>query len=173
MTENEIINKTNKRPLGISIIAFLNILKGIIGLMVLLYLSTFDEQVGDKFDITIEYFDRFMYLVIGIGLSLGKRWAWWIFSLLLTFSIFYNIFSFIISNDILVKSGVSSDEITKYFYKLGASTIFQLILLVYVYQKIVFKFFNFEVSSLKRKLTIVIGINIILIIIVILNEVIG
>jgi hypothetical protein len=170
MTADEIKNTPKKRPFGISIIALLNILKGMIGLMILLYASTFDEQGGDKLDVVMEYFERFVYLIIGIGISLGKRWAWWIFVFLLAFNVFHNVFTFLTSEDILVKAGLTSNEITKYFYKLGAATLFQTILIVYLFQKNVFNFFKFEYTTLKKKLALVFGINIILVTVIILIE---
>jgi hypothetical protein len=170
MTQNKIKDTTNKRPFGISLIAFLNIMKGMIGLAVLIYSSTFDEHTGDNFDIAFEYIERLLYLTIGIGLTLGKRWAWWIITYLFAISVFYNIYSLFIAKDILIEGGVSSGEITKYYYKLGASIIFQSILFIYLYQRNVFKFFKLDYSTIKKKLTTIIGFSIALIILIIVIE---
>jgi hypothetical protein len=170
MSINEIKNNAYKRPLGISIIALLNILKGMIGLITLFFLPGYVEQNIDNIEMVMEYAEWFMYLIIGIGISLGKRWAWWILVFSLTLSLFYNLFSLVIAKDILLEAGLSSSEITKYFYKLGASIIFQTILLVYLYQKSVFRFYAFNYSTIKKKLAIVFSINILLITFIIFNQ---
>ncbi len=71
MTIEERKSELKERPLGISIITFLYIMKGFIGLLVLLLIPSKETQ--NSIEIGMEYAERLVYFVIGIGLLLGKN----------------------------------------------------------------------------------------------------
>ena len=149
-----------KRPIGISIVAFLYIFIGMISLITEFFVSTYHS---DMIDMVINHMEWITLLLMGIGLTLEKRWAWWLTVFLLTFSVFYNLYALIDFKSILLNARISQSDSTKYFYKTLATTVFQSLIILYLFQRNVFEYFRFEYVTKYRKLKILLGINLLII----------
>ena len=120
-----------KRPAGISIIAFIYTLVSCVGLI-------------SSFSLSSEnWFATATMLVLGlsaVAFYLGNKWAWWIIGTMTLFSIIVNVpqLYFVITNSELIP------DINKYYLKHGGKLIIQTLILFFLFSKPVIKFFSFE-----------------------------
>ncbi len=133
-----------KRPAGISILAFIYILVGMLGIMM--------NPTSISHDWTA-YLIYAALVVSAAALYLRHRWAWWLLGTLTAFSILVNCINLFVT---LAHPEALSDE-HRLVMKFAGKLLLQSLILVYFFSQPVMKFFGFSTDNKPQKLFILLG----------------
>lgn len=143
-----------KRPFGITIISGLYIIFGIFQLVVISVLIDHSEEIS-WIDLILVQLIWLFFLLMGFGLSLGKKWGWWISTVLTMFSAMHGAYELINFDLLMTSSDLSDSELKKEMYKSAGKVLFQMLIVIYLFQKNVFNYFVFDQKNRIKKAIIV------------------
>ena len=128
-----------KRPLGITILAILNIAGGII-LFVgqVLMIGFLDELpslgISSPAAMISVAVLAILALVSGIGMWLGRSWGWWLGAFYYVYGIVRNLNGVISLSGFSDEFGAPSQGIETYYIRFGARVVFYSLILVYLFR---------------------------------------
>lgn len=144
------------RPIGISIISFLYIIKGLIDAV-----TIFTAKRGlNQFEVLFDHFWWIALVLIGIALNFNKKWVWWVSSTIISFSVLFNLYQFLMFV-------LTFQEIAPLTYKILINAIIQGVILVYLFQKSVFDYFKMDYLTFHKKLKKLVIINIVFFVVIV------
>ena len=121
----------NKRPAGVSIIAFIYILISGVGLY-----SSLSMGMSNWFT----FATMVLFGLAGIGFYMGQKWAWWVISTFVLISITSNSLKLIVA---LNQVGLES-AIQKTYLLMAAKVVVQSLILILMFSKPVIDFVKLE-----------------------------
>jgi biotin transporter BioY len=125
-----------KRPIGISVISFLFFIASLSILVATLGLSF---KLGSVFG----YLLAFVLFAFGFGLFKRKKWAWWLTSIMLMSLVMVDIFA------IVTSAGMSELQVKAFPGKLAQFALHS-VLLYYLFQLNVIRYFQFDEGQRKK-----------------------
>ncbi len=134
----------DNRPAGISILAFIYILVGMLGMM----LNPTPIMQG-----WATYLTYAILIVSAAALYLRHRWAWWVLGTLTAFSIMLNCINLFAALSHLD----SLPNASKYYLKFGGKLLLQSLILIYLFSQPVINFFAFKSDNKTQKLFMLFG----------------
>ena len=159
--------RTTTRPVGVSILAVLHLIGGIVlfGAQFLLIanLQAMDESLRSIGIPPVLLIVGVMFLAVlaiasGVGMWMGTKWGWWLAAFYYVYSIFRNgsaLLTIVVMADQL-ESGTRSPEY--YMIKHGGRIIVHLLLFLYFFKGNVLEFFGMETLSKAKAIGILVGI---------------
>jgi hypothetical protein len=139
-----------KRPVGITILAVLYIIGGVGIFAVQLFMGGAISQVFDLFGISSMLavvailFLGGSALAAGVGMLLGKKWAWWLGAFYLMYAVARNINAIIMIPTLLEQFGTPEAGVAKYYIKHGGRIIIHSLLVLYFFKSNVEAYFQVE-----------------------------
>lgn len=148
-----------KRPAGITILALLYFVGGIVilGLQVV-----FHRQLAAGFDsigvsATVAYLGVLFLAAIGIaagiGMWLGKGWGWWLGAFYLTYSVARSISALLSLPGLIELHGEPSGGAWRYYFKFGGRVVVHSLICWYFFTPKVEEYFRATEFSRKKRLT--------------------
>lgn len=152
MIKNKLTSKP-KRPIGISIISFLYLASG--GFIAAMYIFTPSVKSDTGYTIydVLGLLITVMMFVAAFGLSMGKKWGWWIISIISFNNLLLDIRGLYEVTDITL-----SNDPNFYLHNIAA-LVFHILILVYLFQKNVFEYFGFNPNIIFKKIGLVIVLS--------------
>lgn len=149
-----------KRSFGLSFIAYFSLTKGIIASLMIL---TGRVQLSnlDTIDLLFEHLEWISYLLIGIGLLKSQKWAWWLVTVMIGFTIMYGVYDMIKLQIFFADIGMDQGpNIFNSILKNITILFIQAIMLIYLFTRDVFIYFSLDYKTLSKKIVIVLAISI-------------
>lgn len=147
----------NKRPVGVTILAVLNLLGG---LALLLMQTILWNKLGEGLQsIGISSAVGFAALVFlgvlgvsaGIGMLTGKRWGWWVGAFCLCYSVARNLNALIMIPSLVEQHGAPDASVAKFYVKFAGRAIINSLLALYFFKANVVEYFRVgEIAAWKR-----------------------
>lgn len=138
-----------KRPIGVSIISAIYLLAG--GFTLAFYFISPTELTLDSMLLLLI---SIIIISASFGFSMGSMWGWWV----ITIICHVNIVSMI--DLLLLSPGVVQDSDNYHVLEDVAILIFNLLILLYLFQKNVFEFYLFDLNTKASKLGISLALGI-------------
>lgn len=155
-----------KRPVGITILATLNLIGGvaILAMQVVLAVRMTDaiEGVGIspiQAHVALAFLGA-LGLVAGVGMLLGRRWGWWLGAFYLTYSVARNTNALISLPDLAEQFGVPPEKAVTHFVKFGGRVIIHSLLCWYFFTPKVEAYFQVGAVGRWKRLAALVGATI-------------
>ncbi|MBP1961190.1 hypothetical protein [Paenibacillus aceris] len=170
--EEEIMQYSYDRPIGVSLLA---IWIAIAGVIVLIAQVSFFSKLSDVSSLigVSSYFFQAAVTLLGVlslatavGMFLGKKWGWWLALFYFAYEITRNM-NAMLSIPILVEQygDISSQKITSYYLKSGVRSAFDGFLIFYLCRESVTSYFQTTETKKWKVLLILFGVCIAIILI--------
>jgi len=158
---------TATRPVGVSILAVLHLIGGVLlfGAQFLLFanLQAMDESlrsigIPPALLVIGVMFLAILTIASGVGMWMGTRWGWWLAAFYYVYSIFRNGFALltIVAMADQLEGGTRGPEY--YMIKHGGRVVVHLLLFLYFFKGNVLEFFGIEMLSKLKAISILVGI---------------
>ena len=162
---SDIDEATRKRPLGVSILAVLEVISAIslVAMQVAWgdTLSTVSvETTGSAF---AGYYSMAVYaisgMIAGVGMWLGKRWGWWAGTFGLMLGVLRNAKTLLAIPGIVQQYGLTLDESLSAYFKYGSRVVVQPLWFLYYFKGNVLGYFGLkDLSKAKTMALLVFGV---------------
>lgn len=145
------MTKITRRPLGLSIIASLFLISGIVTLILTLTAKS-DIENPDAIDHIFQHLEWIIMLLIGFGLLKGKKWSWWLTTVSTGFVYLFGIYGLINIQSIVIENGLDEGQKINFIMESGAILFMQTMIMLYYFTRGVFGFFGMNYETLVQKI---------------------
>lgn len=162
--EEEVMEASYDRPLGVSILAILLVIGGVILLGTQLLAFSKLNEASSLIGVSSYFFQAaigFLGLIgisAAVGMWLGKKWGWWLALFYFAYAVTRNVNVLFSISSIADQYGVPTEQMTTNYIKYGIRILWNCFLLFYLCRETASTYFKtFDVNKWKS-LSIVFGI---------------
>lgn len=165
----------NDRPTGITILAWLHMLGGLLGILLPLIMPFIAPAEFEVFKITINSgsISRPISLVIvvlfgfvnvfaGLQMLQGKKWGWWLSIFYQFFDLVNSFIAYIIFPILTTFGAIPESSANHNHLHIDLGKMFSVFIIWYFFRQTVFDYFAFDEESKSSKFWVLVGLSILL-----------